>query len=64
MSLEDVQAVIDSAKARGFDHLQGYIRQRAPDMSEPKIQETADLRRQIRDRLVERIAEMEKKVSE
>ena len=47
MSLEDVQAVIESAKARGLDHLQGYIRHRAPDMSEPKIQETAEVALEI-----------------
>ena len=47
MSLEDVQAVIDSAKARGFDHLESYIRQRAPDMPEPKIRETAEVALEI-----------------
>jgi len=43
MSLEDIQAVIDSAKARGVDHLEGYIRQRAPELPEPKVKETAEV---------------------
>lgn len=43
MSLEDIQAVIDSAKARGVDHLEGFIRQRAPGMSEPKVKEAAEV---------------------
>lgn len=43
MSLDDIQAVIDSAKARGVDHLEGYIRQKAPDMPEPTIKETAEV---------------------
>lgn len=43
MSMEDVQAVIDSAKARGLEHLQGFIRQRAPGMPEPKVRETAEV---------------------
>jgi hypothetical protein len=47
MSLEDIQAVIESAKARGVNHLESYIRQRAPGMSEPKIQETAEVALEI-----------------
>ncbi|MGD2121130.1 MAG: DUF1232 domain-containing protein [Gemmatimonadota bacterium] len=47
MSLEDVQAVIESAKARGVDHLESYIRQRAPGMPEPKVQETAEVALEI-----------------
>jgi uncharacterized membrane protein YkvA (DUF1232 family) len=43
MSLEDIQAVIDSAKARGVGHLEGFIRQRAPDMTEEKVQEAAEV---------------------
>ena len=43
MSLEDIQAVIDSAKARGVDHLEGFIRQRVPQMTEAKVQEAAEV---------------------
>jgi uncharacterized membrane protein YkvA (DUF1232 family) len=47
MSLEDIQAVIASAKARGVDHLEDYIRDRAPDMSEDKVKETAEVALEI-----------------
>jgi uncharacterized membrane protein YkvA (DUF1232 family) len=43
MSLEDVQAVITSAKARGLDHLEGFIRHRAPGMAEDRVKETAEV---------------------
>ena len=43
MSLEDIQAVIDNAKARGVDHLEGFIRLRAPGLSEPKVVEAAEV---------------------
>jgi len=43
MSLEDVQAVIASAKARGLENLEGFIRHRAPDMSEGKVKEAAEV---------------------
>ena len=43
MSLEDVQAVIDSAKARGVGNLEGFIRNRAPNMPEAKVAETAEV---------------------
>jgi uncharacterized membrane protein YkvA (DUF1232 family) len=43
MSLEDIQAVIDSAKARGVDHLESFIRHRAPAMPEPKVKEAAEV---------------------
>jgi len=43
MSLDDIQAVIDSAKARGVGALEGFIRQKAPGMTEEKIQETAEV---------------------
>ena len=43
MSLEDIQAVIDSAKARGVDHLEGFIRHKAPGMSEAKVTEAAEV---------------------
>ena len=47
MSLDDIQAVIDSAKARGVEHLEGFIRRRLPGMSEPKVQETAEVALEI-----------------
>ena len=43
MSMEDIQAVIDSAKARGMDHLEGFIRRRAPALSEEKVIEAAEV---------------------
>lgn len=43
MSLEDVQAVIDSAKARGMEHLEGFIRRKAPALPPEKVQETAEV---------------------
>ena len=43
MSLDDIQAVIDSAKARGVTPLEGFIRQRVPNMTEDKIRETAEV---------------------
>jgi len=47
MSLQDVQAVIDSAKARGLEHLVSYIRHKAPGMPEPKVRETAEVALEI-----------------
>jgi len=47
MSLDDIQAVIDSAKARGVDHLEDFIRQRAPGMSEAKVQEATEVALEI-----------------
>jgi len=43
MSLEDVQAVIDSAKARGVETLEMFIRNRAPNMPDAKVSETAEV---------------------
>jgi uncharacterized membrane protein YkvA (DUF1232 family) len=43
MSLDDIQAVIDSAKARGVGPLEGFIRQRAPNLPEEKVRETAEV---------------------
>jgi len=43
VSMEDIQAVIDSAKARGMDHLEGFIRRRAPALSEEKVIEAAEV---------------------
>ncbi len=49
MSLEDIQAVIDSAKARGFEHLEGFIRRKAPGMPEEKVHEAAEVALEIID---------------
>jgi uncharacterized membrane protein YkvA (DUF1232 family) len=43
MSMEDIQAVIDSAKARGMDQLEMFIRRRAPTLSDEKVQEAAEV---------------------
>lgn len=43
MSLQDIQAVIDSAKARGIEHLEGFIRKKAPTLPPDKVQETAEV---------------------
>jgi uncharacterized membrane protein YkvA (DUF1232 family) len=43
MSLQDIQAVIESAKARGIDQLEGYIRRKVPGMPEPKVHEAAEV---------------------
>jgi uncharacterized membrane protein YkvA (DUF1232 family) len=43
MSLQDIQAVIDSAKSRGMGHLEGFIRRKAPNLPPEKIQETAEV---------------------
>ncbi len=47
MSLQDVQAVIDSAKARGIDHLEGFIRRRIPGITDSKAREAADVALEI-----------------
>ena len=41
MNLEDIQAVIDSAKARGPDQLATYVRGRLPDASNTDIHDAA-----------------------
>jgi uncharacterized membrane protein YkvA (DUF1232 family) len=43
MSLQDIQAVIDSAKARGMGHLEGFIRRKAPNLPPDKVRETAEV---------------------
>ena len=43
MNLEEIQAVIDSAKARGTDQLVSYVRERLPDASDRDIQETVEV---------------------
>ena len=47
MSLEDVQAVIASAKARGEGHLERYIRQRMPDASDGQVVETIEVAMEV-----------------
>ena len=42
-NLEEIQAVIDSAKARGTDQLATYIRGRLPDASDGDIHDTAEV---------------------
>ena len=41
MNLEEIQAVIDSAKARGTDQLATYVRGRMPDASDRDVHDTA-----------------------
>jgi len=43
MSLEDVQAVIDSAKARGREPLEEFLRDRMPEADDERIEEAADV---------------------
>ena len=41
MNLKEIQAVIDSAKARGTDRLATYVRSRLPDSSDTDVDEAA-----------------------
>ena len=41
MNLEEIQAVIDSAKARGTDQLATYVRGRLPDASDTDVRDAA-----------------------
>ena len=43
VNLEEIQAVIDSAKARGTDQLAAYVQERMPDASERDVRDTADV---------------------
>ena len=43
MNLEEIQAVIDSAKARGTDQLATYVRGRLPDASDGDVRDTAEV---------------------
>lgn len=43
MSLADIQAVIESARARGLGHLEGFLRRRASGFPEEKVHEAASL---------------------
>jgi uncharacterized membrane protein YkvA (DUF1232 family) len=47
MSLEDIQAVIDSAKVRGLEPLEGFIRRRIPGITDAKVREAADVALEI-----------------
>lgn len=43
MDLSDVQAVIESAKARGREPLERFIQRRLPDASQAQVREAADV---------------------
>lgn len=43
MSLTDVQAVIESAKSRGTEPLQRWVRRRLPEATESEVREATDL---------------------
>ena len=43
MNLVEIQAVIDSAKARGIDQLRTYVRGRIPEASVQTVHDTADV---------------------
>jgi uncharacterized membrane protein YkvA (DUF1232 family) len=43
VSVEDVQAVIASAKARGEEHLERYVRNRLPDATDDQVAETVEV---------------------
>ncbi len=43
MKLEEIQAVIDSAKARGIHQLETYVRGRLPKASDQDIHDTAEV---------------------
>jgi uncharacterized membrane protein YkvA (DUF1232 family) len=45
--MADIQAVIDSAKARGIDHLESFIRRKAPALSEEKVLEATEVAMEI-----------------
>ncbi len=47
MNVEDIQAVIDSAKARGMGQLESFIRRRAPALPEDQVQEAAEVALEI-----------------
>lgn len=49
MNLENVQAVIDSARARGREPLDRYIRHRLPGATEAEVTETAEVALEIID---------------
>jgi len=43
VNLEEIQAVIDSAKARGTDQLETYVRTRLPEASDQDVHDTAEV---------------------
>lgn len=43
MSLEDIQAVIDSARTRGVASLERYVRRHLPEASEGEVEDVVDL---------------------
>jgi hypothetical protein len=43
MNLEEIQAVIESAKARGADQLPTYVRGRRPEATDMEIQDAASV---------------------
>ena len=47
MNLDEVQAVIDSAKARGTGPLEKYVRDRMPEASEQEVQDAAEVALEI-----------------
>lgn len=47
MQLAEVQAVIDSAKARGMEPLERFIRQRLPEATDSEIHEVAEVATEI-----------------
>ncbi len=49
MSMDDVRAVIESAKARGIGHLEIFIRRKVPNISEHRLHEAAEVAVEIID---------------
>lgn len=47
MQIAEVQAVIESAKARGMEPLERYVRKRLPDASDEEVREVAELATEI-----------------
>ena len=43
MRLNDIQAVVDSAKSRGIEPLRRYVRRRLPEASEGEVREATEL---------------------
>ena len=43
MGLTDIQAVIESAKSRGIEPLQHYVRRRLPEATDGEVRDAADL---------------------
>jgi uncharacterized membrane protein YkvA (DUF1232 family) len=41
--LNDIQAVVESAKSRGIESLERYVRRRLPDATEGEVREATDL---------------------